>query len=225
MTALASAHDETPEQILRRFAEEQGRGRTEATVERYHETIDRLLEYLESLDPRATLDADDATRLDQARSDGKSFLVALGFDALIRVLAGFLREPWLPPRGQRRAGHRSLMERLLVFLRREGLIDVDAHRREYRVVREAAREARSHDYRIGWGRDDDDPWSGTSMVALCRPEPEVHVVVVLPVDLLEQVTERIRSGEYSDVTSVVTAALRRELWSTARGASMQAWGR
>ena len=226
MTTCESVDAETPEEILRRFVAEEGRGRTAATVERYGETIDRMLEYLEVLDPQETLDADDATRLIQARADGRSFLSALGFDALVQVLPGFLRDPWLPPRGQRRAGHRSLAEKLLVFLRRDGLIDVDAHRSEYRAAKKAVQEARSLDYGIGWRADDiGDPWSDKSTDALWRPEPDVHVVVALPVNLLEQVTEWIRSGEYADVSSVVTSALRRETLDAPWSASMQAWGR
>lgn len=198
------------EQILRAFVETEGRHRTAPTIERYHETVDRLLEYLDNVDVGDALGEDVQRRWKQAAAAGQGFLATLGFDALVHVIPGFLDDPWLPPAGIVRSGRRSLIDRLLVHLRREGLIDVDNNRAAYRAAKEAVRKARSRDYgwRSGWDVDPvfHDGWTF---------DPEFTVAISLPFTQLEYLRRQIDRGPAESLSEVVAGLIERDRTRTA----------
>ncbi|HWV27151.1 MAG TPA: hypothetical protein VNZ66_08000 [Aeromicrobium sp.] len=146
-----------PVDPMYRFLDQECQGKSVATVRRYHQVIAALVEFLEGVDVTAVYGERIQAHLHSCRQrlGRDAFIEALGYPGVVRVLPMFLEAPWLPPPGQQRRTHRSLVERLITYLRRQGLIDSTVLRTDLKVARKAVQGARSLDYGI-WPRPERD---------------------------------------------------------------------
>ena len=167
------------------------------TAERYGAVAEALFEFLDTVDVRIRLGPEIARylELERRRLGPGAFLPALGVASLVRTLPDFLGDPWLPPPGAQRRAHRVVVERLLAFLRRRGLVDSVAVCEYFKRGRSALGTARSRDY--GWGAVHDEV--STNEV--------VQVTVGLRSEVLDPLLAEVERGESSSLADAIDARL------------------
>ena len=186
-----------PESAIREFIAGEAAKLTPPTAARYGVVAETLFDFLDTVDVRNRLGPEIARHLggERQRLGSGAFLATLGVVSLVRVLPDFLEDPWLPPKGAQRRSHRVVVERLLVFLRRRGLVDSAALREDFRRVRVAIRTAQSRDY--GWRMNDDEV--ATSEV--------VEVTVGLRSEGLDPLLRQVERGDFTSLADAIDARL------------------
>lgn len=195
--ARAAGRATDHEAAIRAFIEAEASTLSPATASRYAIVTESLFEFLDVVDVRHRFGPEIAHHLaaERERLGTGAFLPTLGIASLLRVLPGFLDDPWLPPRGQQRASHRFVVDRLLVFLRRRGLVDSAALRPEFTRVRRAIGTARSRDYGL-WSVDEP-----------TVDDEVIDVTVGLRSAVLDPLLAAVERGEHESLAAAIEACL------------------
>ena len=187
-----------PETMIREFIMGEAATLSEPTAVRYEIVAEALFEFIDTVDVTSRLGPEIATLLNTERQrcgDGV-FLRLLGFTSFLRVLPEFLDDPWLPPTGAQRASHRAVIERLLVFLRRRGLVDSAALRDDFGRVRKAIGTARSRDFH----------WDPRHDVAVASEEL-ITVTVDIPSRVLDPMLADVERRQHESLADAIADRL------------------
>ena len=192
-----SGRPEDPESAIREFIAAEAAKLTAPTAARYGVVAETLFDFLDTVDVRHRLGPEIARHLgdERQRLGSGAFLPTLGVASLVRMLPDFLDDPWLPPQGAQRRSHRVVVERLLVFLRRRGLVDSAVLRDDFKRARSAIRTAQSRDY--GWRT------VGEEVAAA----EVVEVTLGLRSEVLDPLLREIERGDFTSLTDAIDARL------------------
>lgn len=194
--AIGRGKPDDLETLIREYIAGESAALAPPTIERYKIVTESLFEFLDTVDVRHRLGVEIARRLEAERErlGQGAFLPTLGVVSLLRMLPDFLVDPWLPPRGAQRGSHRVVVERLLVFLRRRGLVDSAVVRGDFSRVRKAIGTTHGRDY--GWHTHEE-----------AVTEEVLEVTVGLRSAVLDPLLNGVEQGTYASLADAIDAQL------------------
>ena len=185
------------EASIRDIVEDLASGLTPPTIHRYRTTVESLFHFLDVVDVGPCLGQEIAEHLRVARRQhgAGAFLPTLGVVSLVRVLPQFVSKPWLPPRGCQRRTHRTVINRLIPYLRRH-LPNPALQREDLARVRSRVDKDRFDDYG-GWSSEpvgNEAPIIVTSTLAI-RPTR------------LDQLLDSVEQGSHDSLDEAITSVV------------------
>ncbi|GAA1732719.1 hypothetical protein [Aeromicrobium alkaliterrae] len=134
----------TPQVVIERFFAIEAARVTHRTVRTYASVVDRLDTFLSSVDVAPFIGEHYAALLEAERQFAPqgALLRLFGLEGLVYCLPGFLEPQWLAQVPSERRAQIALTGRLLDYLRRRGLIDLQEVACAYYTARQAVFDAR-----------------------------------------------------------------------------------
>lgn len=179
---------------MRQFILDQAESRTDETRQRYVQVADDLEAFIAGVDVTPWLGAELATHLERERvTSGGTLLTTLGLVSFLRVLPGFLEDPWLAPPGVQRRAQRAVVRYLMTFLRMRAKQEGHACRDDFAKIDHALR--RAHHY------PSDHPVVNRDGKVACS------VTLDLVEHLVDRMLEEIGEGRFETLEEAIEARI------------------
>lgn len=190
-------------QAMQQFILDQAEGRTEETRQRYAQVADDLVVFVASVDAEPWLGPELAAYLERerVRIGGDALLTSLGLASFIRILPAFLTAPWLPPPGATRRTRRTVVRRLMTFLRLRAHQQGCMRREDFKVISQAV----GH----GYSNDHADPRTGRTGTVTCS------VTLHLIEHLVDRLLAEVEQGHHESLDEAIAARInpvQRTVW-------------